>query len=287
MGMTVRAEELRFTYGTQSVLRRLSFAELVPGQVTALVGPNGTGKSTLFRCLAGLLSSEGTIYLDGVGLRSGRRERAQAAQIAYLPQELPVATALTVFEAVLIACRRGRGWTVSVEQADQVGAILHRLEIDHLAQRYLRELSGGQRQLVSVAQALVRCPEVLLLDEPVSNLDLRHQLQLLAHIRTATTDDQITTVIAIHDLNLAARYADRILVLDHGVIAADGSPAQVLTAELLRDVYRVHATVSIDDHTPVVAAHYALSDERAPDTEPWPELVPIAEDPRATRRVNA
>lgn len=265
MGMSVRAEGLFFGYGARGVLHGVSFDALLPGQIAAVVGPNGTGKTTLFKCLAGLLAPQGTVRLDGRAARTPRRAR-RLPGVTYLPQEFPVATALTVFESVLVA-GRGGGWRVTADQAAHAASVLRRLGVEHLSDCYLTELSGGQRQLVSVAQALARRPDVLLLDEPSSSLDLRHQLQLLAQVRAITVDEQMTTAIAIHDLNLAARFADRIIVLHRGRLVADGTPRGVLTARLLRDVYRIDAAVEIaDGGTPVVIPRRALPLDGPPET---------------------
>jgi len=120
------------------------------------------------------------------------------------------------------------------------------LEIEDLASKYLNELSGGQKQMVSIAQSLVREPKVLLMDEPTSSLDLQHQLEVLDLIRDVTVDREITTLIALHDLNLAARYADKIVVLHNGTVYASGKSAPVLTPEMVRHIYGVNATVYVD-----------------------------------------
>lgn len=258
MGLRLGAVGLGYSYGRRPVLTDVTFDDIAPGECVALVGPNGAGKSTLFKCLAGLATGTGDIRVDGDV--PGRRElrRLQTKQITYLPQEFPVTTALTVFESVLVTARGG-GWRVSSEHLDLVERALGRLDLEHLAGRYLTELSGGQRQLVSVAQAIVRRPKLLLLDEPVSNLDLYHQLSMLEQVRDIARTDGITSIIALHDLNLAARYADRVLVLHNGRITAAGSPEQVLTCGMLEDIYHVAADVHADDSgVPVVVPQRAL-----------------------------
>src|SRR5581483_7129136 len=167
-----------------------------------IVGPNAAGKSTLLKCLAGLLPARGRIWLDGQEVRTSAQRRALRQQVTYLPQEYASTAALTVFEAVLVARQQSASWIVGEAELGQVAAILEELRLDQLALRYLNELSGGQRQLVAVAQALARDPRVLLLDEPTSSLDLQRQLELLELVRRLAADRRMTVLIALHDLNL-------------------------------------------------------------------------------------
>ena len=245
--MRIYAEGLRFAYGSQPVLDGIDVDEESPGRITALIGPNAAGKSTFLRCLAGLLHGKGAVRIGEHAVSSLRP--AQRAQIvSYLPQDLPNTAALTVFEAVLVAHRQTQpSWRVDQQDIEAVSGVLRRLGLEDLAVRNLSELSGGQRQLVAVGQALATEARVLLLDEPTSSLDLHHQLELLTLVADLATEREMTVVVAIHDLNLAARFADRVLVLHGGRIAARGTPAEVLTPDLLRTVYRVEAKVLHDD----------------------------------------
>jgi iron complex transport system ATP-binding protein len=237
--VTLALEGLEVSYGRHVVLRGVSLPELRGGEVTALLGPNAAGKSTLFRRILGLLKGPGVVALDG------RAVEAMAAgdpdRPCYMPQDTAVNAVLTVFEAVLLARKQGGGWAVSDAEADAVSRALRMLEIEALAARHLSELSGGQRQLVSLAQALVREPRVLLLDEPTSALDLQRQVEVLDLLRSLARERGLCVVIAIHDLNQALRFADRVAVLGEGRIVAHGTPEEVLTPALLRDVYGVEA----------------------------------------------
>ncbi|MFT3663358.1 MAG: ABC transporter ATP-binding protein [Gordonia sp. (in: high G+C Gram-positive bacteria)] len=250
--MRIFTEDLRFSYRSREVLRGIDVDEDRPGELTALIGPNAAGKSTFLRCLAGLHSGTGTVAIGGRPI-SAIPPRERTRTVSYLPQDLPGAAALTVFEAVLVAHRQTRpGWRLHDDDLAAVGSIVDRLGLTGLADRNLGELSGGQRQLVAVAQALVTEPEVLLLDEPTSALDLHHQLELLTLVRELARERNMSVLIAIHDLNLAARFASRILVLHHGSVTAAGTPTEVLTAEMLRTVYRVHVRVLDDEGIPLV-----------------------------------
>lgn len=266
MAVTLAMQDYTFGYGSFPVLTGITIDALPPGTLTAIVGPNATGKSTLFKCIAGLLTGRGAILLDGQDTR--RLKRAELTrQVTYLPQNVFSSAVLTVFEAVLLARQVSATWRVSSTDLDSVGQVLAELGIEHLALRHLNELSGGQRQIVSIAQALIRDPEVLLLDEPTSSLDLHHQLEVLEIVRAATTARGMTTLIALHDLSLAGRYADHFIVLAKGAVYNSGAPADVLTPELLRDVYHVDADIWHDNE-----GHPVISPRRALRPDPVPAL---------------
>lgn len=272
-------EGLCFSYGGGSapVLRGIDLDELAPGQVTALLGPNAAGKTTFFKCLAGLLKGEGRILFDGQdAARLGRDEVRR--RVTYLPQASNANAVLTVFESILLARRQSTSWRVSNDDLVAVQGTLDALGIGELALRYLNELSGGQRQMVAIAQALAREPEVLILDEPTNNLDLRRQLEVLELLRSITVERSITTIVALHDLNLAARYADRLVVLDAGRVYASGSPAATLTTDLLHDIYGIEASIAYaPDGVPVVvplASLHGLPASRPVEPERLPILQP-------------
>ncbi len=235
-------ENVRFSYGSTAVLKGITIEDTLPGKITATIGPNAAGKTTFFKCIAGLLKPEGVVWLDGRDIRDYSREEI-TKRVSYLPQESPVNAVLTVFEAVLLARKHTLSWRVSDEDLRSVTQVLEDLDIEDLSTRFLNELSGGQKQMVSIAQSLVRDPEVLLMDEPTSSLDLQRQLEVLDLIGQVTAERGIVTLISLHDLNLAARYAARFVVMDQGAVYASGDAASVLTPQMLRDVYGVNATV--------------------------------------------
>ena len=239
-------ENLHFSYGATDVLRGITLEDMPPGQIIAAIGPNAAGKSTLFKCIAGLLNPKGTIMLGGKDLREHRKEEI-TRQITYLPQEGPVNAVLTVFEAVLLARKHTLSWRVRDDDLQAITRTLADVGIEELATRFLNELSGGQKQMVSIAQALAREPQVLLLDEPTSSLDLQRQLEVLDLVGRITAERGIITLIALHDLNLAARYATRFVVMNQGAVYVAGDGSTVLTAAMLRDVYGVNATVQVGD----------------------------------------
>jgi iron complex transport system ATP-binding protein len=241
-------EALSVAYGRRHVIDGLDIAPLRAGTLTVVLGPNGSGKSTLLRALAGLVRARGRIMLDGQSLEhASLAERAR--RIVYLPQALPAAVHLRVIES-LLAARKASPHAPSTglprpgqDVVAQAAALLEHLGIGHLAMRHLDELSGGQSQLAGLAQALIREPRVLLLDEPLSALDLNHQFHVMQLVREQTRRHGMTTLVVLHDLGAALRHADRVLVLRQGQLLADGPPAQAITPALLARVYGVQARV--------------------------------------------
>lgn len=230
-------------YGRRPVIRDLSLAPLAAGTLTALVGPNAAGKSTLLKALAGLLPLTGSLTLGPLDLTALSREE-RAAHLGFMPQALPPGVALTVIETVIGALRAAPLRAPLDGKAAQARAarMLDRLGITALALEPLDRLSGGQRQLASLAQAVVREPRVLLLDEPTSALDLRHQAVVMGFLKQLAQEGRVVVAV-LHDLSLAARYADQMVVLDQGALSAQGRPAEALTPDLLARVYGVNARV--------------------------------------------
>jgi iron complex transport system ATP-binding protein len=225
-------------YRNRRVLEAVT-TEIAPGSIVAVVGPNAAGKSTLMRAIAGLHPvSSGDILLNGEDLaKCSAPERARLA--AYLPQSLPQATSLVAYEAVLSTNRaiHSRMPRTTIESA--IERVFDQLGIRELAFRRLNEMSGGQRQMVGLAQAIVRQPTLLLLDEPTSALDLRWQLHVLEAIREVVVSNGTTCLMAMHDLNLAFRFADQAILLGSGRVLANGDPAEVMTADVLEAAYGV------------------------------------------------
>jgi iron complex transport system ATP-binding protein len=242
---------IQVAYGTR---RAVDGVDLVahPGQVTGLIGPNGSGKSSLIRAIAGLVPASGRIAFDG-------RAR-DTARIGHMPQDHAVRAALTVFEVVLLGRLRSLALRVARADLEAARTTLETLGIADLAERQIGELSGGQRQLALLAQVLAAEPSVLLLDEPISALDLRHQLEVLDVVGRLTRDRALTTLVVLHDLNAAARHCDALHVLRDGRKVAGGAPGAVLTAELLAEVFAIEAFVErARDGHPLVVPLRALA----------------------------
>ncbi len=305
--MSLDVEFLHFAYGRRAVLQGVD-ASWGTGQVVGLLGPNGAGKSTLVTCLAQLRRYSGTVSFQG------RRGRELRGVVGYMPQGLPGDAALTALESVLTASRRGVSWRTSradialawgaldelgvAELADrplgqlsggqrQLVALaqtlvrrpgeltasrrgvswrtsradsalawgaLSEVRVAELAERPLGQLSGGQRQMVALAQTLVRRPGLIRLDAPTSALDLRRQVSVLSHMRRIChRDADRLAVVALHDLNLAARFCDRLAVLADGRILAEGPPVEVLRPEVIAEVYGLRVRIVPDGEHVMVA----------------------------------
>lgn len=228
-------------YPRRQVIRDLTVQRLQRGKITALLGPNGSGKSTLMRAMAGLGPSAGELSLDGENLLALPFAR-RAEKVVYLPQTLPAGVHLRVLESIIVA-QRAAGGAHSPENQAQVMSLLRQLGIEHLALSYLDRLSGGQKQLVGLAQSLIRQPVLLLLDEPLSALDLNYQFHVMDLVREETQRRNIITLVVVHDINIALRHADHVLMLKEGQLLGDGAPAEVITPQALAAVYGVRGRI--------------------------------------------
>ncbi|MBO9398481.1 ABC transporter ATP-binding protein [Shimia sp. R9_1] len=237
--MTLRVTDVNAGYGKVQILRDVCLPDIAPGSFVGLIGPNAAGKSTLFKVLAGLLApSSGQVMLQGQDITHlSRKERVR--RIAYMPQAFGCNALLTVFESVLLALKQTTGWRVRNDNLDRVADTLNALGLSHLADRGIADLSGGQAQMVAVAQTIVRAPDVILLDEPTSALDLHHQLSIMTSIRSEMERKHPIVIAALHDLNLAAKFCDRLVLLRQGAILADGTPEDILALSEIGATYRV------------------------------------------------
>lgn len=233
--VAIRLEGLGARYGRTQVFDGITTDRLPGGELTAVVGPNAAGKSTLFKRIASLLSGPGTVHVEDV--------RPERRAVCYMPQDTGANAVLTVYESVLLAAKQGGGWRVAEHELRAIDRLLEDLRISDLAFRDLGALSGGQRQLVAIAQALVRRPEVLLMDEPTSALDLFRQIEVLDFMRRTAASEGMAVLIALHDLNHALRYCTRTMVIAEGRLVASGPTDEVITPAMLRDVYKVAARV--------------------------------------------
>lgn len=242
--MRLDVKGISFAYGSNPVLKNVTF-KVRAGEVLGVVGPNGSGKSTLLRCLARVLKPHlGTILLDGKNL-AALRGRQIGRYLGYVPPPgTEHAFPCTVLETVLHGRRPHLTWGVSQRDLAVVTDALEYLGLTDLAERQLNELSSGQRQKVLIARALAQEPEVFLLDEPTATLDIRYQLEVLARVKEFAVKGGRVVVMVLHDLNMAGRFADRLLLLCEGRIFAAGNPKAVLSPENIRAAYGVEAVVS-------------------------------------------
>ncbi|TYB44860.1 ABC transporter ATP-binding protein [Actinomadura chibensis] len=233
--MTVEVNGLDVALGGRPVLKGVSLT--VPaGSWTAIIGPNGAGKSTLLRAVLGLVPSHGEITVAGSGL-AGLKPRQRARLIAYAPQSPSVPAGMTVFDYTLL----GRSPYIphlgreSARDRAITAEVLDRLDLTRFASRPLEHLSGGERQRAVLARALAQQTRVLLLDEPTTALDIGHQQQVMELVDQLRLSDGLTVVTTIHDLTLAGQYADDLVLLSSGEVAAAGSPEEVLTREAIEE----------------------------------------------------
>jgi len=269
-------EQLTLGYGDTRIIDGESLA-VDPGSVTALVGPNGSGKSTLLKGLADQLAPRsGSVLLDGREV-SDYDAKSLAQRLGLLSQERTSPESITVEDLVYHGRYPHRGFFDPPNDDDQraVERALDLAGCDHLRDREVGSLSGGQKQLAWIAMALAQETDVLLLDEPTTFLDLHHQLEVLEIIETLRDESDVTVVVVLHDLEQAARLADHVVALRDGEIRARGSPESVVTEDLLADVFAVDADVTWAERGPRITPLRARHDE----TDEEPARQPTLEQP--------
>ncbi|WP_319529487.1 ABC transporter ATP-binding protein [uncultured Cohaesibacter sp.] len=238
----IRIENLTLSYGKRTILDDISLA-VEKGECVGLLGANGAGKSTLLKCLARLATPDsGGIEVDGRATGAYPR-RAYARHVAYVPQHIPDDVALSVVDLVQLGRTPHLRGALGEKDRSMVIAALERVDMVHHVFSEVSNLSGGERQRVAIARALVQEPQVLLLDEPTSALDLKYQMETMALIRRLATETEMTIIIAVHDLSLAARYCSRLVLLAEGRIRACGDWKQVLSPNHIHHAYQVEALV--------------------------------------------
>ena len=254
--------DLSFSWPGRTVLEGLNF-EVGPNQLVSVLGVNGAGKTTLLKCINRILSpSSGSIHLLSSDVL-GMTIMDVARQVAYVPQSVGTNFPMNVFDVVLLGRRPHLQWFVGDGDRDKVSECLHFLEINDFAFRRYDQLSGGERQRVVLAKALAQEPKLYLLDEPTSDLDLKHQITTMEKIRSVVGDRTApsSAIIAIHDIDVAARFSDKIMLLHDGKIRAYGPPKEVLTVELIAEVFGVEAEVREDSGSLRITIQAALKNE--------------------------
>ena len=243
MSAAIEIENLFFAYGPRRVLEGVSLA-IAKGEMVGVLGPNGSGKTTLLKILSGVLGGRGAVRLGGKPIESCSR-RDLSRMVAVVPQESEIHFPFTAAEIVLMARASHHGRLVLEGAGDLEAARRSMAATDTaaLADRWLHELSGGEKQRVMIARALAQEAEILLLDEPAAFLDLKHQLGVLDLMRRLNRERGLTIVAALHDLNLAALFFPRLLLLENGKIFRDGVPEEVLTEDTIRRIYGVDVRV--------------------------------------------
>lgn len=247
----LRVHGLHFRYPDTAVLAGIDLA-LEVGEIVSIVGPNGTGKSTLLKCINGILQpTTGEIAVAGRSTRDySRRELART--VAYVPQQTGGMLSLPVVDMIGLGRAPHRASSTRAHDRDVVMNAIQQLKLDALAFRMFGELSGGERQRVLIARALAQEGRLMLLDEPTSSLDMRHQLETMTTVRDIVKNRAVGALIAIHDLALASRFSDRLIMLSRGQVHAAGSWDTVLSSAHLQAVYGVGAIVGTDQSLPYV-----------------------------------
>ncbi len=255
IGLQIR--HVHFSYLNGLVLQDINLS-VNAGEMVGLLGPNGSGKTTLIKLASGILKpGQGEIRLDDSSLSQLSR-KAIARSVAVVPQQFHIPFAFTTSEVVMLGripfIKALAGETATDRKA--VIAAMELVDISQLAQRRFNELSGGERQKVILAMALAQQPKLLLLDEPTVHLDISHQVETLELIRRLNVEQEITVIAAMHDLNLASLYFDRLVLLKEGRVSAEGTPAQVLTEDKIREVFS--ASVRVESHPATGVPHIVI-----------------------------
>ena len=268
--MELKIEDLEFSYTADTpVLRDINLCITGP-KFVSILGPNGVGKSTLIHCINKILEpTKGKVYIDGTDV-STITIKELAKIVGYVPYSANDTFPLSVVDTVLMGRHPYSSWKSLDNDLKIVYRTLRMLGITHLSMRPFNELSAGQHQKVMLARGLVQEPKILLLDEPTSNLDIRHQIAVTKLLRKLSEEQQILVIMISHDINIAAKYADEIIMLCGGTVYATGTPSEVITPENLQAVYEVEAKVEDDNGRP----HVVLEDAVSMDEEEYYEDEP-------------
>ncbi|MET1123870.1 MAG: ABC transporter ATP-binding protein [Archaeoglobaceae archaeon] len=235
----IEIKALSFSYNSKEILKDLCL-EIPRGEMVFLLGPNGSGKTTLLKCIAGILKPKGAVLVEKRDL--AKLPRSEIAKIfGYVPQRGEISH-LTVFDVILLGRKPYMGWEPKEEDYKAVEEVIKIFELENLATRKLTELSGGELQLVLIARAFAQNPRYILLDEPTNNLDIRNQIAVMKLLKMAVREKGMSAVVTTHELNLAANFANRIVMLKNGRIFASGG-VEVLNEENIKAVYGVDVEI--------------------------------------------
>jgi iron complex transport system ATP-binding protein len=243
LALNLTVNKLSFKYDGTQVLKDVDM-EVKLGEMLSIVGQNGSGKSTLLKCINRILKTQqNTVLIDGEDV-SKLNLKELSKIMGYVPQSATNTFPFTVFDIVLMGRKPYIHWSLSERDTEIVAEMLDYIGIGELAMRHYNELSGGEQQKVIIARALAQQPQFLLLDEPTSSLDIKHQLEILCILKSLAKTQHCSVIVAMHDLNLASRFSDRMLMLKQGCIFTVGTPDAVLTEENIESVYGIKTQVS-------------------------------------------
>lgn len=259
--MQLKIDGVCFSYASTPVLKDISL-DLDGSKLVCILGPNGVGKSTLIHCINKILTpTEGHVFIDGSDVQE-IKSKEMAKIVGYVPYAANDTFPLTVVDTVLMGRHPYSKMGTLDHDLDIVYTTLERLGIAHLALRPFNSLSAGQHQKVALARGLVQEPRILLLDEPTSNLDIRHQFEVAKMLRDLSREENMLIIMISHDINISAKFSDEIVMMHGGCIYAVGEPADVITSDNLETVYGVESKVIIEDGRP-----YVILKDAVPMTE--------------------
>jgi iron complex transport system ATP-binding protein len=246
MGNLLEVRNLSFSYGENRVLEEIDLS--IPGnELVSVLGINGAGKSTLLKCLNRIITPQ----TAEIKLKSKDVQELDLVEISklisYVPQSVRSSFSMDVFDVVLLGRRPYINWRIGERDREVVSETLRFLNLEDFAFRKFNKLSGGERQRIIIAKAIAQEPQLFLLDEPTSDLDLKNQIQVMKKLKSLVSDSESSksALVAIHDINIAARFSDRIILLSDGKIVADGTPLEVLTSENIAKVFGVTSEISL------------------------------------------
>ena len=249
--LSVKIEDMTFGYDENNILENVNLEVNEPG-LLCILGPNGVGKTTIVKCINKLLKPRsGNVYVNGKDVST--MSLLEVAQIiGFVPNSQSTVFSMTVPEAILMGRHPRAGWTTSERDIKVVDAAIDLLGLQEFTTRDIRQLSAGQTQRVLIARGLVQEPDILILDEPTSNLDVKYQMDVMKFLKAYARDRGIIVIMVCHDLNITAAYADRVVLMYGKKVFADGKPLDVLTAENIKTVYKVNSEVTNKNGIPQV-----------------------------------
>jgi len=241
--MHLQIQQMTFGYTKKRDILHQVTIDCPSSGVYALLGPNGSGKSTLLKCLMQLHhASGGEVLFDEMPL-TGKTVSKLSRLFGYVPQDCSCSFPVTVYDRVLLGRKPYIGWNPTEHDLELVEKNIQLFGLEPYALKYVNELSGGERQKVLIAAALAKEPQILVFDEPTSSLDIRHQIDVMKYVRYVVQQEKILALIAMHDLNLAAQYADQVIMLQNGTVFAQGTPGDILCRENIRAVYDIDVAI--------------------------------------------